>query len=98
MSSKLSKISRRDFLRTAGLAGLGAGLTACAPQVVTQIVKETQIVQQTSIVKETQIVQQTSIVEKQVTSTPIAFKKGGKLTLGMNGDTKTLDPHVSQLW
>jgi peptide/nickel transport system substrate-binding protein len=99
MSSKLSKISRREFLRFAGLAGLGAGLTACAPQVVTQIVKETQIVQQTSIVKETQIVNQTQIVEKQVqvTPTPVAFKKGGKLTIGMNGDTKTLDPHVSQL-
>jgi peptide/nickel transport system substrate-binding protein len=98
MSSKLSKISRREFLRTAGLAGIGVGLTACAPQVVTQIVKETQIVQQTSVVKETQIVQQTQIVEKQVTPTPVAFKKGGKLTIGLPGETKTLDPHVSQLW
>lgn len=25
-------------------------------------------------------------------------KKGGKLVIGLNGDTKTLDPHVSQLW
>ena len=25
-------------------------------------------------------------------------KMGGKLIIGLNGDTKTLDPHVSQLW
>jgi peptide/nickel transport system substrate-binding protein len=98
MTSKPSKFNRRNFLRMAGLAGLGAGLSACAPQVVTQIVKETQIVEQTSVVKETQIVEQTQIVEKQVTPTPVAFKTGGTLTIGINGDTKTLDPHVSQLW
>jgi ABC-type transport system substrate-binding protein len=37
-------------------------------------------------------------VEKLVTSTPVAFKKGGKLTIGLNGETKTLDPHASNLW
>lgn len=38
------KFSRRDFIKIAGTAALGAGLTACAPQVVTQIVKETSVV------------------------------------------------------
>jgi peptide/nickel transport system substrate-binding protein len=43
-------------------------------------------------------VEVTTVVEKVVTPTPVAFKKGGTLTLGMPGDTKTLDPHVSQLF
>ena len=50
-----NKINRREFLR---LAGIGTGavlLSACAPQVVTQVVKETEIVKET--VKETQLVE-----------------------------------------
>jgi arabinosaccharide transport system substrate-binding protein len=47
------KFSRRDFIKAAGTALAGVGLTACAPQVVTQVVKETQIVEQTAVVKET---------------------------------------------
>jgi ABC-type glycerol-3-phosphate transport system substrate-binding protein len=39
------KFSRRDFIKYAGTAVAGVGLTACAPQVVTQIVKETQVVE-----------------------------------------------------
>lgn len=39
------KFSRRDFMKMAGTVVAGAGLTACAPQVVTQIVKETQVVE-----------------------------------------------------
>lgn len=66
-----SKLSRREFMQVAGLATGAAVLGACAPQVVTQVVRETQIVQQTQIVEEqvvqTQIVQQ--IVE--VTPTPL---------------------------
>jgi peptide/nickel transport system substrate-binding protein/oligopeptide transport system substrate-binding protein len=63
-----SKISRREFIRFAGLAGGAAILSACAPQVVTQVVRETQIVNQTQVVPQTQIVSQTEIVE--VTPTP----------------------------
>ena len=36
-----SKVSRRDFIRFAGVASGAALLGACAPQVVTQVVKET---------------------------------------------------------
>jgi ABC-type transport system substrate-binding protein len=40
------KYSRRQFLSAAGLTTLGSLLAACSPQVVTQVVKETSIVQQ----------------------------------------------------
>lgn len=45
------KFSRRDFIKFAGAAVAGAGLTACAPQVVTQIVKETSIVEVEKVVE-----------------------------------------------
>jgi len=40
-----TKMSRREFLRVAGLATGATVLGACAPSVVTEIVKETQIVE-----------------------------------------------------
>ena len=45
-----SKVSRREFIKFAGFAAGAAVLGACAPQVVTQIVKETEIVNQTQVV------------------------------------------------
>jgi ABC-type glycerol-3-phosphate transport system substrate-binding protein len=62
------KISRRDFIKAAGITA-GAGLlAACAPQVVTQVVNQTQVV--TQVVPQTQIVNQTQLVPQVVTATP----------------------------
>ncbi len=47
------KLSRQSFIRWAGLAGGAALLSACAPQVVTQVVRETQLVVQTQLVEVT---------------------------------------------
>jgi ABC-type glycerol-3-phosphate transport system substrate-binding protein len=74
------KISRRDFLRMAGLATGATALSACAPQVVTQVVevekvvKETQVVEVEKVVKETQVVEVQKEVEKLVTPTPAAVE------------------------
>ncbi len=74
------KISRRDFLRMAGAAAGASALSACAPQIVTQVVtvKETQIVEKEKVVKETQLVKETQVVEKavekMVTPTPAAVE------------------------
>ncbi len=57
------KISRREFVRFAGIAAGGAVVGACTPQVVTQVVAQTQIVNQTQVVE----------VEVAVTVTPPAF-------------------------
>jgi len=54
------KISRREFLRLAGLTAGASVLGACAPEVVKEVVKETEIVEKT--VLETQLVE----VEKEV--------------------------------
>ncbi len=62
-----SKVSRREFIRFAGITGGAALLTACAPQVVTQVVNQTQVVEQTQIVNQTQIVE----VDVPVTVTPL---------------------------
>ena len=63
-----SKLSRREFIRFAGITGGAALLSACAPQVVTQVVRETQIVEQTSIVQQTSVVEVP--VDVPVTVTP----------------------------
>lgn len=64
-----SKLSRREFIRFAGITGGAALLTACAPQVVTQVVRETQVVEQTQIVNQTQVVEVP--VDVPVTVTPL---------------------------
>lgn len=55
------QITRRQFLTASGVSALGGLLAACAPQVVTQVVKETSVV----TVKETSVVtvKETSVVE-----------------------------------
>lgn len=63
-----SKVTRREFIRLAGITGGAALLSACAPQVVTQVVRETQIVEQTSIVQQTSVVEVP--VDVPVTVTP----------------------------
>ncbi len=56
-------LTRREFLKIAGITAGAATLAACTPQVVTQIVQQTVVntvvAQQTSIVKETSVVQVT---------------------------------------
>jgi ABC-type transport system substrate-binding protein len=55
-------VSRREFLRFAGIAAGGAVLSACAPQATTA----TQPTAEPQVVKETQIVESTKVVEKTV--------------------------------
>ena len=49
-------LTRRQFLAATGVSALGGLLAACTPQVVTQVVNQTQIVTQqvTSVVNQTQ--------------------------------------------
>jgi len=63
------KISRREFIRLTGISTGAAILSACAPQVVTEVVKETQLVEQT--VKETQLVEVPVEKVVEVTPTPL---------------------------
>jgi ABC-type glycerol-3-phosphate transport system substrate-binding protein len=55
-------LSRRDFIKAAGIAAGASLLAACSPQTVEVI--QTQVVKETSVVKETQLVNQV------VTATP----------------------------
>ncbi len=70
------KVSRRDFLRMAGVAAGATVLGACTPQVVTQIVQQTQVVVQTQVVQQTvvQVQQQTQLVPQLITPTPKPVK------------------------
>jgi oligopeptide transport system substrate-binding protein len=81
------KITRREFLRLAGIASGVAILSACEPkvvketQIVEKVVKETQVVEveklveQTKVVEVEKLVEQTKVVEKEVekliTPTPV---------------------------
>ena len=81
------KITRREFLRIAGIASGVAILSACEPkvvketQIVEKVVKETQVVEveklveQTKVVEVEKLVEQTKVVEKEVekliTPTPV---------------------------
>ncbi|MEP7358321.1 MAG: ABC transporter substrate-binding protein, partial [Anaerolineales bacterium] len=86
-----SKVSRRDFIRFAGVASGAALLGACAPSVITQtqIVKETEIVNQTQVVNQVQ----TQVVERLITPTPVpaAMTPQGK---EMPADAAPLDKQV----
>jgi hypothetical protein len=83
------KISRRDFMRVAGMAAGAGVVAACTPQVVTQIVEQTSVV--TSVVKQTSIVNQTQIVQQLITPTPEPVK------LTSVTDNGTLDVHKAAL-
>ena len=70
-------LSRRDFLRVAGVGAAAAMLGACTPEVVEKVVKETVVVKEEveKVVKETVLVEGeekvvTKIVEKVVTEVP----------------------------
>lgn len=65
----MKKLSRRDFLRGAGLAGLGATLAAAGCQPKTVVVEKEKVV--TQVVKETVVVEGTpKVIEKIVEVTP----------------------------
>jgi peptide/nickel transport system substrate-binding protein len=85
-----------------GASGAAMGvLAACAPApapAAPAAQPQAPATSEPQIVKETVEVQVTQVVEKIVTPTPVAYKKGGSLVMAMSGDTKTLDPQVSQLW
>jgi len=86
-------LSRRAFLRRAGLLGLGATvLAACQPKivevttVVEKVVKETVEVEKEveKVVKETVVVEKEKVVEKQITPTPSMVK--GEIRVAMFSD------------
>ncbi len=87
-----SKISRREFIRFAGLATGAAVLGACAPAAVTpQVVKETQIVNQTQEVVQTQIVEVPVDVVVTATPEPAIVTPQGK---EMPADAAPLDQQI----
>ena len=95
-------VPKRLILRWVTFLLLISMLAACAPQTV-EVTKEVVVTKEiikevTKEVPKELIITQEVPVEKLVTPTPVAFKNGGKLVIGLPGDTKTLDPHVSQLW
>lgn len=93
----MSKISRRTFIKTAGLSAAGAILASCTPQaaatpsVVTQVVMATSVVKETAVVKETQVVETTKIVE--VTAVP-ATGPINDLGVALPADALPLDKQV----
>lgn len=101
------KLSRRNFLKKAAVAGAGLALAGCAPTVVKEtvvvekVVKETVIVAGTpQVVKETVIVEGTpqvveKVVEKIVTAVPEpAPRFAGKILVSTRA-TSDIDPQKS---
>jgi oligopeptide transport system substrate-binding protein len=83
------KVTRREFIRVAGIAA-GAGLlSACAPQVVTQVVtqKETQVV----VEKQTEMVEKEVIKEVTPTPQPMLVTPQGR---ELPGDAAPLEKQV----
>ena len=66
----MSELSRREFLRAAGIGAVGVAVIACQPQTV--IVKETVEVEKEKIV--TQVVEVEKEVTKIVAGTPVVEK------------------------
>jgi multiple sugar transport system substrate-binding protein len=108
MAKNKRPLTRREFLRGVGLAGLGTALTAigCQPKTVvvekpvevTKIVKETVVVEGkevevTKIVKETVVVKEE--VEKVVTATPQPEQEGKLVWFALHG-TDHLPPFREQ--
>jgi ABC-type transport system substrate-binding protein len=58
------KLSRREFFHTTGIAAGAVLISACTPQVVTQVVRET------ALVRETSVVEREVIREVEITATP----------------------------
>src|SRR5512143_3127804 len=85
------KVTRREFIRIAGLATGTALLSACAPQVVTvtQVVKETSVVKET--VKETQVVEKTVLKEVTPTAAPLITTPQGR---ELPADAAPLDKQI----
>lgn len=61
-------VTRREFLKIAGMTAGAATLAACTPQVVTQIVQQTVVQQQTAIVQQTSVVEVTPTPEPAITT------------------------------
>ncbi len=78
------KITRRDFIKAAGLTAGASLLAACAPQTVEVVVEKTVEVEKQVV--QTQLVQQTVQVEKQVVVTATALP------------TKPPEPVVMDIW
>jgi ABC-type glycerol-3-phosphate transport system substrate-binding protein len=75
------KISRRDFMRLAGMAAGATAIAACTTTTPTpQVIVQTSVV--TQVVKETAVVQQTQVVQQVVTPTPKPIKLNAPLDSG----------------
>lgn len=61
----MSRLSRRELLRFAGLGASSLALAACQPKVVEKVVERTVVVTEEKVVQETVVVQE--VVEKEVT-------------------------------
>ncbi len=79
-------VTRREFLKIAGITAGAATLAACTPQVVTQIVQQTVV--NTVVAQQTQLVQQTSIVQVTPTAPPAITTPQGRV---LPPDAATLD-------
>ena len=97
-------LTRRDFIKLAGVTLGTSVLAACSPSVVTQIVQETVVNNQTSVVKQTQIVNQVVTATPLPTNTPMPAKlevwwntnMPDLLTAEWNNDTN--DPVFKAEW
>jgi len=96
------KLSRRNFLKKAAVAGAGLALTGCAPEVVreTVVVEKPveKVVRETVLVEKPveKVVEVTRVVEP--TDTPAPEKglaRGGQLIHATSYSVDTLDPHLS---
>jgi len=81
-------VSRRDFVKLAGMAAGAAVLAACQPEVVEKKVVETQIVEKVA----------TQIVEKKVVETQVQVKEVEKVVTATPLPTKPPEPVVMDVW
>jgi ABC-type glycerol-3-phosphate transport system substrate-binding protein len=93
-------LSRRDFIKGAGLAVGATILAACGPTTTptpeTIIQKVTEIVVNTQVVKETSIVKQTEIVKSVVTATPVPTKPPAPAVMDIWFNTNI--PDITKEW
>jgi len=89
-------VTRRDFIKMAGVAAGASVLAACAPQVVTQVVEKTVEVEKKVV--ETQVVQQTVINQQVVTATPLPTKPPEPVVLDVWWNTTIPDMTVLKDW
>ena len=93
-------LSRRDFIKGAGLAVGATILAACGPTTTptpeTVIQKVTELVVNTQVVKETSVVKETQIVQSVVTATPVPTKPPAPAVMDIWFNTDI--PDITKEW